>query len=94
MKHRKELNKINVYKPGKPIEELRREKKLTKIDKLASNEIPFAPVYIKKAVEKELKNINRYPESSCFYLRNKLAGDLKLKSNSIVFGNGLYRKRR
>ncbi|MCF7873983.1 MAG: histidinol-phosphate transaminase [Candidatus Omnitrophica bacterium] len=88
MKYRKELDKINAYKPGKPIEELKREKKLTKIHKLASNEIPFKPTYIYKAVNKELKNINRYPESSCFYLKNKLAKKLKVKTNSIVFGNG------
>ncbi|MCF7870734.1 MAG: histidinol-phosphate transaminase [Candidatus Omnitrophica bacterium] len=88
MKYRKELDKINSYKPGKPIEELRREKRLTKIYKLASNEIPFQPDFIKDAVNKELKNINRYPESSCFYLREKLAKNFKINPDSIVFGNG------
>lgn len=88
MKYRKELNKINTYKPGKPTEELKREKKLNKIYKLASNEVPFPPTYINKAVAKELKNINRYPESSCFYLKKKLAKKIKVKTNSIVFGNG------
>ncbi|MFO8053525.1 MAG: histidinol-phosphate transaminase [Candidatus Omnitrophota bacterium] len=88
MKYRKELDKVKAYKPGKPIEELKREKNLANIYKLASNEIPFEPTYIKRAVNKELKKINRYPESSCFYLKNKLAKSLKVKSDSIVFGNG------
>jgi histidinol-phosphate aminotransferase len=88
MKYRKELDKINAYKPGKPIEELKREKKLTKIYKLASNEVPFKPTYLKEVVNKELENINRYPESSCFYLRNKLAKNLKVKPDSVIFGNG------
>ncbi len=88
MKYRNELDKVKAYQPGKPIEELKREKKLIKIDKLASNEIPFRPTYINKAVNKELKNINRYPESSCFYLRQKLAKNLDVTTDSIVFGNG------
>jgi histidinol-phosphate aminotransferase len=88
MQYRKELDKINSYKPGKPIEELRRQKKLTKIYKLASNEIPFQPAFIKNAVNKELKNINRYPESTCFYLRDRVAKNFKINPDSIVFGNG------
>ncbi len=88
MKDKRSLAKVKLYKPGKPVEELKRKKKLSKIYKLASNEIPFSPTYIKNSIAKELKNINRYPESSCFYLRNKLAKKLKVKSNSLVFGNG------
>lgn len=88
MLFKKGLEKIKAYQPGKPIEEVKRVLSLKEVYKLASNEIPFAPAYIKKAVLDELKNINRYPESGCFYLRNTLARKLKIKESQIVFGNG------
>ena len=82
------LKKIRGYIPGKPVEELKRELRLKEVYKLASNEIPFPPLYIKKVVEKELKNINRYPDGNCFYLREKIAKKFRIKENQIVFGNG------
>ncbi|MFH1504463.1 MAG: aminotransferase class I/II-fold pyridoxal phosphate-dependent enzyme, partial [Candidatus Omnitrophota bacterium] len=88
MLYRKALKDIKPYKPGKPIEEVKRSLGLDEVYKLASNEIPFSPTYINKAVKKELKNVNRYPESSCFYLRKSLSKKLKVKENQIVFGNG------
>jgi histidinol-phosphate aminotransferase len=88
MKFRKGLDKIIPYKPGKPIEEVKRALGLEEVYKLASNEIPFAPLYIRKAILEELKNINRYPESGCFYLRKSLAKEFKVKEEQIVFGNG------
>jgi len=88
MLFKKGLNKITPYEPGKPIEEVKRTLGLKEVYKLASNEIPFVPSYIKKAVYKEINNINRYPEGSCFYLRQSLASKLKIKESQIVFGNG------
>lgn len=88
MLFKKGLNKIKPYQPGKPIEEVKRVLGLREIYKLASNEIPFIPEYIKKAVINEINNINRYPESSCFYLRKQLASNLEVKESQIVFGNG------
>ncbi|MBU1121320.1 MAG: histidinol-phosphate transaminase [Candidatus Omnitrophica bacterium] len=85
---KKRLSNINSYKPGKPIEEVKRELEVDEVYKLASNEIPFSPTYINKAIQKELKNINRYPETGCFYLRRAVAKKLKVRENSIVFGNG------
>lgn len=85
---RKRLEKINNYKPGKPIEEVKRLLGLKEVYKLASNEIPFAPVYLRKAINRELKNIHRYPESNCFCLRTVLAKKLNAAPDEIVFGNG------
>jgi len=87
-RYRKSLKRINNYKPGKPIEEVRRSLGLEEVYKLASNEIPFAPAYIRKAINAELKNINRYPESGSFYLRKRLAKTLKVNEQQLVFGNG------
>ncbi len=82
------LKKLKVYKPGKPIEELRREFKLSKVYKLASNEVPFVPEYIRASVLKEISEIHRYPEASSFYLRRELAKKLNVKPQQLVFGNG------
>ncbi len=88
MRCRKELEKIKGYQPGKPIEEVKRMLKLDEVYKLASNEIPFSPSYIRKVVTSEIKNINRYPESGSFYLRKALASKLKVKEDQLIFGNG------
>lgn len=88
MIYKKELNKINVYKPGKPIEEVKRSLGLKDVYKLASNEIPFSPSYAYKAIQEEFKNINRYPEANCFYLRRCLSKKLKINEEQIIFGNG------
>ena len=76
------------YSPGKPIGELKRELNLNLVYKLASNESPFSPLYIKKAVLDELNSVNRYPEDGCFYLRRLLAKKLKVREEQLVFGNG------
>ena len=88
MEFKKELRDIQVYKAGKPIEEVKRKFNIKYIYKLASNENPFVPYYIKDAINKELKNINRYPETDCFYLRDILSKKLKVSKDQIVFGNG------
>ncbi len=85
---KKSLRQLKAYKPGKPIEELKRSLRLKEVYKLASNENPFTPFYIKEAVLKETANINRYPEADCFYLRRELARKLKVKEEQLVFGNG------
>ena len=85
---KKNLKKLKAYKPGNPIEELKRRLRLKEVYKLASNENPFIPFYIKEAVLKEITNINRYPEADCFYLRKALARKLKVKEEQLVFGNG------
>ncbi len=89
MKTRKSILKIKNYKPGKPIEEVKRELGLKEVFKMASNESPFPPS--KKAlsaISKAAQNINRYPDGNCFSLRKKLAKKLKVKENQLIFGNG------
>ena len=80
---------LKPYEPGKPIEEVRRELKLKRVIKLASNENPLGPApKAIAAIRKSLDKINRYPEGSCFYLKNLLAKRLSLKPGNLIFGNG------
>lgn len=86
---RSDINNIEAYKPGKPIQEVERELGLKGIIKLASNENPLGPSpKAVKAITKALKEINRYPEGTCFYLKQGLAKRLGVKENNLLFGNG------
>jgi histidinol-phosphate aminotransferase len=94
----KEIKKIRVpesietlvpYPPGKPIEELERELGITGSIKLASNENPLGPS--KKAitaVSGALKNLNRYPDGSCYYLKERLSSVLGITPDMLIIGNG------
>lgn len=86
---RKAIQNIKPYQPGKPIEEVKRELGLKDVIKLASNENPFGPSpKAITAIKKYLVNVNRYPESGCFYLRQALSKKLKVKPEQLIFGNG------
>ncbi len=83
------IDSLVPYPPGKPIEELERELGISGSIKLASNENPLGPS--SKAIEAiagALRNLHRYPDGSCFYLREKLASFLDVSPEMLVFGNG------
>ncbi|MFH1061810.1 MAG: histidinol-phosphate transaminase [Candidatus Omnitrophota bacterium] len=86
---RKVVSEIKPYVPGKPIEAVKREYKLKKVYKMASNENPLGPssraVF---AIKKSLSGINLYPDGACFYLKKALSAKYKLKVENIVAGNG------
>lgn len=86
---RKNVLDIKPYQPGKPIGEVKRQLKLREVIKLASNENPLGTSPLaKQGIKKALSYINRYPDGSCFYLRNALAKKLKVKPANLIFGNG------
>jgi histidinol-phosphate aminotransferase len=84
------LMNVKPYIPGKPIEELRRERNIDgEIIKLASNENPYQPLDgIKKAIIDEISNVNRYPNSGSHYLTQELGEKHGLEQNRIFVGNG------
>ncbi len=85
----KNISSLVPYPPGKPIEELERELGITGSIKLASNENPLGPSRKAiEAVEGALTNLHRYPDGSCYYLREKLAGKLSVSPEMLIFGNG------
>ncbi|MEA3328523.1 MAG: histidinol-phosphate transaminase, partial [Candidatus Omnitrophota bacterium] len=85
----KNILRIKPYKPGKPIEELKRELKLKQVIKLASNENALSPsLKVTSAIKNSLSSLNRYPDDTCYYLKKKLAGRLGFSPSNLIIGNG------
>jgi histidinol-phosphate aminotransferase len=85
------LEKVPVYQPGRPIEEVARELGLpaTDIIKLASNENPLGPSPAAlAAMQRVLAQLNLYPDGNAFYLKQKLAEKLGLQPANLILGNG------
>ena len=86
---KKTILAIKPYVPGKPIEEVKRELGLKDVIKLASNENPYGPSpQALQAIKQAAKELNRYPDGDCFYLRKELAKRLNVKPQQLIFGNG------
>lgn len=86
---RPHLKAVNVYVPGKPLEELERQYGIQDAVKMASNENALGPSpRAVEAIKKALPRIHRYPEGGCHYLRIKLAARLGVAEDALIFGNG------
>jgi histidinol-phosphate aminotransferase len=80
---------ISPYVPGKPVEELERERGIRDSIKLASNENPLGPSpRAVEALRRSIAGVHRYPDSAGFDLTRALAGRLGLEASQIVLGNG------
>ena len=83
------LKDLKVYQAGKPIEEVAREKGLTKISKLASNENPLGPSpYAIKEMTGGLWDLHRYPDMHAYQLKKSLCELYNLTPSNIILGNG------
>jgi len=83
------IQKLKPYKAGKPIDELVREKGITKIVKLASNENPLGPSPKAMEVMKDhLGDLHRYTNPSSFKLVHAIAEKIKKKPKQIVTASG------
>jgi histidinol-phosphate aminotransferase len=77
------------YSPGRPIEEVQRELGLDSVIKLASNENPEGPLpAVLAAIAAAAGEINRYPDAACYTLTKRLAANLDVDPDSLIFGNG------
>jgi histidinol-phosphate aminotransferase len=91
MKLNPALQRLPVYQPGRPIEEVARELNLApeSIIKLASNENPFGPSPLAlAALQKSLAGLSLYPDGNAFYLKRKLAAKLGVETSHLILGNG------
>ena len=80
------IEKMNAYKAGKTLEQLKHKFQDKKIVKLASNENPLGPS--PKALETLKKlgsNLHRYPNPSGIDLRQTLAKHLGLNPETVSY---------
>lgn len=83
------IERLEVYQAGKPIDELAREKNLTRISKIASNENPLGPSPMAiREMTNVLWDVHRYPDMSAYQLKKSLCELYRLKPENIVLGNG------
>jgi len=83
------IARIQPYVPGKPVEEVERELGLPDTVKLASNENPLGPSPLAvEAVRRETTGVNRYPDGSGYYLRQRLSALHGVPMDQIMLGNG------
>jgi histidinol-phosphate aminotransferase len=83
------LKGIPDYVPGKPVEELERELGIKEAVKMASNEnFQGPPPRVSAAIAEKIGQLNLYPDSGCFVLRQALARKFGFQSSQVVVGNG------
>ena len=80
---------LHPYVPGKPVEQLLREKGLTRAVKLASNENPYGPSPKAVAAVREVAGqLHRYPDGDANRLRSALASHHGIEIGQVLVGNG------
>ena len=86
----KGVQALQPYQPGKPIDELEREYRITDIVKLASNENPLGPSpKVMSAIQSNLSDITRYPDGNGFTLKQALVKKYSaINLSQITLGNG------
>lgn len=80
---------MKPYKPGKGIEEVKKEFGLNRIVKLASNENPygFSPV-VERELPKLIADLEIYPDGYGTEVRKKVANFIGVEDRQLIFGNG------
>jgi histidinol-phosphate aminotransferase len=83
------VGNLDVYQPGKPIDELERELGISGAIKLASNENPLGPsARALAAIPAALSQLHCYPDAGGFALRRALATRIGCELGQIALGNG------
>jgi histidinol-phosphate aminotransferase len=81
---------VQPYVPGRPSDDVRRERGLDSIVKLASNEGPFPPMPgALKAIAAAAAEQNLYPDPGAWALRDALADRHGVHPDCILVGNGV-----
>ena len=83
------IDRLESYRPGKPVSELRREYGFETITKLASNENPRGPSpKALAAMQAAAVGVHRYPDDRSFDLRNALSAHHRIAADEIALGHG------
>ncbi|HVP67853.1 MAG TPA: histidinol-phosphate transaminase [Anaeromyxobacteraceae bacterium] len=83
------VESLQPYVPGKPIEEVEREYGVRDVAKLASNENALGPSPKALAAAREaLARMHLYPDGSAYYLRGAIAERFGVPADEVVVGNG------
>jgi histidinol-phosphate aminotransferase len=83
------VRSLDVYQPGKPIEELERELGISGAIKVASNENPLGPSpKALAALPATLSQLHLYPDAGGFALRRALSAKLGVPLDNLALGNG------
>ena len=83
------VRNLDVYQPGKPLEELERELGITGAIKVASNENPLGPSpRAIAAIPAALSQLALYPDAGGFALRRALSTRLGVALEQLALGNG------
>ena len=85
-----EAAKLAPYQPGRPVADVMRERGVSNVVKLASNENPLgcSPAALKALNAPEAEMLSRYPDSAAGALRAELAQALGVGAKNILAGNG------
>jgi len=89
IKFREEIKDLAAYKPGKPIEDVKREYGLKDVVKLASNENPlgYSPK-VKEALIDAIEDLAIYPDGNSTILKEAIASKLNLTPNQVLPSSG------
>ncbi len=86
---REELGTLVPYAPGLREEQVRERSGRDDICKLSSNESPYGPFPAAiAAMERELAELNRYPEGASLALKEKLAARHGVPVEQVLVGSG------
>ena len=86
---RSDLEHIPVYRPGRSVEDVRRDFGLELVIKLASNECPYPPFEpVVAAVAAAASGVNRYPDNARREVRDALADFLGISPDQLWVGGG------
>jgi histidinol-phosphate aminotransferase len=89
MKVKQQLIGLSPYKPGKPIEEVKKQFGLDVVVKLASNENPFGCSFeAKEAIRNALDHLALYPDGYAAQIRTDVANFINVNEEQLIFGNG------
>lgn len=84
-----QVKKLTPYKPGKTVDEVKKELGLSEIIKLASNENPFGcSAKVGEELTANAMNYAIYPDGGGSVLRNALTEFYQLPGDQFILGNG------